>query len=52
MSRQRWHPRTRRDARAMAPPAAGWTPGPYPFAFGHAAGYGAVRSVADAAWNG
>ncbi len=46
MSRQRWHPRTRRDARAMVPPAAGWTPGPYPFAFGHAAGYGAVRSVA------
>jgi len=46
MGRQRWHPRTRRDARGMAPPVAGWTPGPYPYAFGHAAGYGAVPPVA------
>jgi hypothetical protein len=45
MSRQRWHPRTRHDARGMASPAAGWTPGPYPFAFAHAAGYGAVPPI-------
>jgi hypothetical protein len=46
MSRQRWHPRTRRDARGMAAPAAGWTPGPYPFGFAHSSGYGAVPPVA------
>ena len=26
-------------------PAAGWTPGPYPFAFAHGVGYGAVSRV-------
>jgi hypothetical protein len=45
MPRQRWHPRTRRDARGMASPAAGWVSGPYPYAFGHSAGYGAVRRI-------
>jgi hypothetical protein len=46
MSRQRFAMRRATESRGMASPAAGWTPGLYPFAFGHAAGYGAVPPVA------
>jgi hypothetical protein len=45
MARQRFAIRRRADARGMAPSAAGWMPGPYPYAFGHAAGYGAVPRI-------
>ena len=53
MGRQRWHLRTRRDARGTAATAAGWTPGPYPFAFAHASGFGnvpAVEALEAAGW--
>jgi hypothetical protein len=45
MARQRWYGRRATESRGMAPSAAGWTPGPYPYAFGHSAGFGAVPRV-------
>ena len=45
MGQQHWHPRTRRDAHGMAPPAPGWVSGLYPFGFAHSTGFGAVPRI-------